>query len=185
MSIAACLGLRIIFSYNLLSPTVSKVYFWRLFITIFNRAKRSKANRALRNVEVYHQLQILVAQINLSSRKFVLPALIFDLLWANCLCTYITIAVSSDVFANVGNAIFPVVAVEIPIAILGCIQWQLLTTSQLSRKQSNQLHLLRSNSEAIIWKFQLHWSWWFFASGIPSDFYLWTSTNTYQVRRTK
>lgn len=80
-------------------------------------------------VTLYKQLSVLVGQINYCFRQIVLPAILMYGITINILTTYLTVTLKSKLVSNVGNLLYPFLAFETFLVIMG-------TTAGLINKTS-------------------------------------------------
>lgn len=80
-------------------------------------------------VTLYRQLSVLVGQINYCFRQIVLPAILMYGITINILTTYLTVTLKSKLVSNVGNLLYPFLAFETFLVIMG-------TTAGLINKTS-------------------------------------------------
>lgn len=97
--------------------------------------KGSKSTESLTiALNLYDQLSIQVGQFNLCFRQIVLPAILTYTISVKILGTYLTLRLSANFFENLGNFLWPVLAWESFLVILG-----LGTTAGLINKASKQI----------------------------------------------
>ncbi|OXA49747.1 hypothetical protein Fcan01_15544 [Folsomia candida] len=82
-----------------------------------------KSTKLLNNlpisVTLYKQLCVLVGQMNLCFRQMVLPAILIYSISVNILGTYLCVKLNGQLFENVGNVLFPLLAFETFLLIMG------------------------------------------------------------------
>ncbi|OXA49634.1 hypothetical protein Fcan01_15555 [Folsomia candida] len=92
------------------------------------------ANNLAMSVNLYKQPSVLVAQMNLSFRQMVLPTILMYSISANILGSYLCVKLNSQLFSNVRNILFPLLALETFLLIMG-----LGTTAGLTNKTSMRI----------------------------------------------
>lgn len=70
-------------------------------------------------VNLYKQIFLLVGQINFCFCQIVLPAILIYGICINILGTYLSVKLNSKLFTNVGSLLYPVLAFETLLLIIG------------------------------------------------------------------
>ncbi|OXA48922.1 hypothetical protein Fcan01_16166 [Folsomia candida] len=105
--------------------TVGQILFGTLLsvtmnITALIRSLKHHATKiTIVQVNFFQQVEILVSHLNLCFRPAVLPGILLYAVSVNIFCIYLTVSTKFDIQEHVGNAIFPFMAIETAVALLG------------------------------------------------------------------